>query len=194
MESRLAAARRLCEVRRRHDARRAIPPTSSGIPPELRDRAFQLRPVWQRFLVVLAGPGGEFPSGDPDLRGLLHDRRSAAHQCRRRRSCRDTAAAAAGIQARRPDPRGRWRATRRPSTTSAASSLLRPNETVAIAVERGGRVTRGSGHARSRDTITDQFGKVPARGCSAVAPTTGVLERLPLYRGRSGSGRLHRRG
>ena len=30
------------------------------IPPELRDRAFQLRPVWQRFLVVLAGPVANF--------------------------------------------------------------------------------------------------------------------------------------
>src|SRR5690242_14244357 len=30
------------------------------IPPELRDRAFQLRPVWQRFLVVLAGPLANF--------------------------------------------------------------------------------------------------------------------------------------
>jgi regulator of sigma E protease len=30
------------------------------IPPELRDRAFQFRPVWQRFLVVLAGPAANF--------------------------------------------------------------------------------------------------------------------------------------
>src|SRR3954465_2618019 len=30
------------------------------IPPELRGRAFQLRPVWQRFLVVLAGPAANF--------------------------------------------------------------------------------------------------------------------------------------
>jgi regulator of sigma E protease len=30
------------------------------IPPELRDRAFQIRPVWQRFLVVLAGPVANF--------------------------------------------------------------------------------------------------------------------------------------
>ena len=30
------------------------------IAPELRDRAFQLRPVWQRFLVVLAGPVANF--------------------------------------------------------------------------------------------------------------------------------------
>src|SRR3954463_2665935 len=30
------------------------------IPAELRDRAFQFRPVWQRFLVVLAGPAANF--------------------------------------------------------------------------------------------------------------------------------------
>jgi regulator of sigma E protease len=30
------------------------------VPPELRDRAFQVRPVWQRFLVVLAGPAANF--------------------------------------------------------------------------------------------------------------------------------------
>ena len=56
----LAPARRLCEIRRRHDARRAIPPTSTAFRRELRDRAFQLRPVWQRFLVVLAGPAANF--------------------------------------------------------------------------------------------------------------------------------------
>src|SRR5215212_1725645 len=36
------------------------PVDESAIPPEDRDRAFQLRPVWQRFLVVLAGPAANF--------------------------------------------------------------------------------------------------------------------------------------
>src|SRR5438067_13185498 len=36
------------------------PADLEDIPPELRDRAFQLRPVWQRFLVVLAGPAANF--------------------------------------------------------------------------------------------------------------------------------------
>jgi regulator of sigma E protease len=36
------------------------PSDLSHIPPEERDRAFQLRPVWQRFLVVLAGPAANF--------------------------------------------------------------------------------------------------------------------------------------
>ena len=36
------------------------PTEMESIPPELRDKAFQLRPVWQRFLVVLAGPLANF--------------------------------------------------------------------------------------------------------------------------------------
>ena len=36
------------------------PADLDDIPTELRDRAFQLRPVWQRFLVVLAGPAANF--------------------------------------------------------------------------------------------------------------------------------------
>jgi regulator of sigma E protease len=36
------------------------PADLESIPPELRDRAFQVRPVWQRFLVVLAGPAANF--------------------------------------------------------------------------------------------------------------------------------------
>ena len=36
------------------------PAELESIPADLRDRAFQLRPVWQRFLVVLAGPAANF--------------------------------------------------------------------------------------------------------------------------------------
>jgi regulator of sigma E protease len=38
----------------------STPVDENAIPPEDRDRAFQLRPVWQRFLVVLAGPAANF--------------------------------------------------------------------------------------------------------------------------------------
>jgi regulator of sigma E protease len=36
------------------------PAELDSIAPELRDRVFQVRPVWQRFLVVLAGPAANF--------------------------------------------------------------------------------------------------------------------------------------
>src|SRR4029453_10492341 len=38
----------------------SAPADESDVPPELRDRAFQFRPVWQRFLIVLAGPVANF--------------------------------------------------------------------------------------------------------------------------------------
>jgi regulator of sigma E protease len=38
----------------------SMPEDAEQVPPELRDRAFQFRPVWQRFLVVLAGPVANF--------------------------------------------------------------------------------------------------------------------------------------
>src|SRR5690348_5523671 len=38
----------------------STPADLDSIPEGLRDKAFQLRPVWQRFLVVLAGPLANF--------------------------------------------------------------------------------------------------------------------------------------
>ena len=38
----------------------STPADAQEIPEELRDRAFQFRPVWQRFLIVLAGPVANF--------------------------------------------------------------------------------------------------------------------------------------
>ncbi len=38
----------------------STPADIESIPEHLRDRAFQLRPVWQRFLIVLAGPMANF--------------------------------------------------------------------------------------------------------------------------------------
>ena len=36
------------------------PVEAANIPPEVRDRSFHLKPVWQRFLIVLAGPVANF--------------------------------------------------------------------------------------------------------------------------------------
>jgi regulator of sigma E protease len=38
----------------------STPVPEESISPELRERSFQLRPAWQRFLVVLAGPAANF--------------------------------------------------------------------------------------------------------------------------------------
>ena len=38
----------------------SAPASPDEVPPELRSRSFHLKPVWQRFLVVLAGPASNF--------------------------------------------------------------------------------------------------------------------------------------
>src|SRR6185503_12469244 len=117
------------------------------IPPELRDRAFQLRPVWQRFLVVLAGPMANFLLaiaifaafftfiGTPQTNvvGAVIP---------------NTAAARAGLQ---PGDRILEVAGQSTPTFTDVSNVvvIRPNETVSLRIERSNtveaiRVTLGS--------------------------------------------------
>jgi regulator of sigma E protease len=148
------------------------------IPPELRDRAFQLRPVWQRFLVVLAGPAANFllaigifaaffmilGAPQTNIIGAVLP---------------ETAAAAAGLQ---PGDKILSVADRdTPSFDDIRSVvLLRANETVPVRFERGGSVHDIDVHLHS-DTEVDPFGQKFTRGLLGIAPTTGVLQRLPIY-------------
>ena len=148
------------------------------IPPELRDRAFQLRPVWQRFLVVLAGPAANF------LIAILIFAAFFAILGAPRTNIvgavlPDTAAAEAGLQ-----PGDKILAVAGQNTPNfddiRTVVLLRPNETVPLRFDRGGKVRDIEVHLKS-DTVTDPFGQKFTRGLLGVYPTTGVLQRLPLY-------------
>ena len=148
------------------------------IPPELRDRAFQLRPVWQRFLVVLAGPAANFLVailifaafftilGAPrtNIIGAIAP---------------DTAAAEAKLQ-----PGDKILAIAGQNTPNfddiRTVVLLRPGETVPLLFERAGQVRTVQVHLKS-DTVTDPFGQKFTRGLLGVYPTTGVLQRLPVW-------------
>jgi regulator of sigma E protease len=149
----------------------------SAIAPEDRDRAFQLRPVWQRFLVVLAGPAANFLLaiiifaafftfvGAPlsNVIGAVEPR---------------TAAGEAGLQ---PGDRVLAVDGRETPTFDDIRNVvaLRPNAVVLIDVKRGDAVSRVRVTLKS-DTFKDQFGKTQRKGLLGVAPTTTVLERLPL--------------
>ena len=148
------------------------------IPPELRDRAFQLRPVWQRFLVVLAGPAANF------LIAILIFAAFFAILGAPRTNIvgavlPDTAAAEAGLQ-----PGDKILAVAGQNTPNfddiRTVVLLRPDETVPLRFDRGGKVRDIEVHLKS-DTVTDPFGQKFTRGLLGVYPTTGVLQRLPLY-------------
>ena len=148
------------------------------IPPELRERAFQLRPVWQRFLVVLAGPAANFLLaiaifaaffmilGAPrtNIVGAIVPK---------------TAAAEAGL---RPGDKILTVAGQETPNFDDIRSvvLLRPNESVPVRFERGGQARQVQVHLGT-DTVVDPFGQKFTRGLLGVYPTTGVLQRLPVY-------------
>jgi regulator of sigma E protease len=153
------------------------PADLSHLPPEQRERAFQLRPVWQRFLVVFAGPAANFLLailifaaffmilGAPrtNIVGGVEP---------------NTAAAAADLRsgdkilsiADRPTP-----------TFDDIRSvvMLRPNATVPMRFERDGQVREIQVKLKA-DVIKDPFGQSFKRGLLGVYPTTGVLEPLPV--------------
>ena len=148
------------------------------IPPELREHAFQLRPVWQRFLVVLAGPAANFllaiaifavffmTLGAPrtNIVGAIVPK---------------TAAAEAGL---RPGDKILSVAGQQTPNFDDIRSvvLLRANETVPVRFEREGQTRQVQVHLGT-DTVVDPFGQKFTRGLLGVYPTTGVLQRLPVY-------------
>ena len=155
------------------------PADLESIPPELREKAFHLRPVWQRFLVVLAGPVANFilaiaifaaffmTLGAPQTNivgGIVPD----------------TAAAEAGLQ---PGDKILSVAGRETQSFDDIRSvvLLRANQTVPLRFERRGVVRDIDVHLRS-DTEVDPFGQKFTRGLLGIEPTTGVLQRLPIYK------------
>lgn len=155
------------------------PADLESIPPELRDRAFQVRPVWQRFLVVLAGPVANFILaiaifaafftfiGTPQTNvvGAVIP---------------NTAAARAGLQ---PGDRILAVAGQGTPTFSDISNVvaIRPNETVPVQIERSNevqtiRITLGS------DLMEQTPGQKVRRGLLGVFPTMQVMEPVPVYR------------
>src|SRR3954454_14082559 len=111
------------------------PAELDDIPAELRDRVFQVRPVWQRFLVVFAGPAANFLlaivifAAFFAILGAPRTNVVGAIQP-------NTAAAAAGI---RPGDRILSIADRPTPTFEDIKSVvaLRPGETVPVEIERG---------------------------------------------------------
>jgi regulator of sigma E protease len=154
------------------------PADLSNIPPEQRDRAFQVRPVWQRFLVVLAGPAANFllaiiifaaffmTLGAPltNIVGAIEP---------------NTAASAAGLK---PGDRILSVADRETPNFDDIRSvvMLRPNETVPVRFERDGQIRQMEVTLKA-DVITDPFGQKFKRGLLGIYPTTGVLQRLPAW-------------
>ena len=153
------------------------PAQFESLPPEMRDRAFQFCPVWQRFLVVLAGPAANFL-----LAILIFAAFFATLGAPRTnivgRIEPNTAAAAVGLRAGDKIISVDGRPT--PTFDDIRSIvMLRAGETLPLEFERGDQVWKVTVTLKS-DVVTDPFGQKFKRGLLGVYPTTGVLQRIPV--------------
>jgi regulator of sigma E protease len=155
----------------------STPADVERIPEHLRDRAFQLRPVWQRFLVVLAGPVANFllaiiifaaffslvgtPLGN--VVGAVKP---------------NSGAAMAGI---RPGDHIESIAGRNTPTFNDIMNVVavRPNETVMIQIDRGG--IRQDVIARLGSSLVDNgTGRKMQTGVLGISATTQVGDPVPV--------------
>jgi regulator of sigma E protease len=157
----------------------STPADIASIPAELRDRAFPLRPVWQRFLIVLAGPAANFLLaiiifaaffalvGTPrtNVVGAISP---------------GTAAAAAGLE---PGDKILSVAGRETPTFDDIYNVVsvRPNETVPLTIERRDQIQRIS-VTLGTDEIQDSSGQKFKRGLLGIFPTTRVSDPVPVYK------------
>jgi regulator of sigma E protease len=157
----------------------SVPSDAEDIPPELRDRAFQFRPVWQRFLIVLAGPVANFIlailffTACFTFVGVPQSNIVSAVQP-------GSAAASAGIQ---PGDRIVSIAGRSTPTFDDVRNVvaLRANETVAISIDRGGRSQTIPVTLKS-DSTPDEFGQRIPRGLLGVFQTPQALQPVSVVR------------
>jgi len=161
-----------------HEA--SAPGDLSKLTPEERDRSFHLKPVWQRFLIVLAGPVSNFllaiaifaiffasfgaPSSPPVV-GEVQE---------------GSAAATAQLQ---PGDRILSIGGRETPTFEELRSLvvLRPGETVSLRVQREQQV-RDVRLTLGTDVEKDRFGQGYKRGLLGVTPAGVVFEPVPPLR------------
>jgi regulator of sigma E protease len=155
------------------------PAEAESIADEDRERAFQFRPVWQRFLVVFAGPAANFllaiiifavffaAVGAP-LTNVVGGVKEG------------TAAAAAGLQ---PGDKILSVADRPTPTFDDIRSVvaLRAGEKIPIEFERAGSVHEAQVTLTS-DVEPDALGRDFKRGLLGIYPAEGALERVPITR------------
>jgi regulator of sigma E protease len=154
------------------------PADQDTIPVKLRDRIFQVKPVWQRFLIVLAGPAANFLIAILIFTGFFFLLGAPLSNIIGTVEP-SSAAARMGLQ-----PQDKILSIAGKATPSfndiRAVVMLRPGEQVTIEVQRNQTVRRFSGALGTKE-VEDVFGRQFQTGLLGVAPTTAVLKPLPLW-------------
>ena len=155
------------------------PADLEAVPEELRSRVFQVRPVWQRFLVVLAGPAANFLLAIIILTAFFSlvgtPQTNVVGNV-----LKNTGAAAAGIV---PGDRILSVANQHTATFEeiARVVVIRPNETVPVEIDRGG-VTRSVTVKLGSKMTPDATGRKFNAGVLGILSTTQVSRPVPLVR------------
>ena len=153
------------------------PADLESIPKHLRGRIFQAKPVWQRFLVVLAGPAANFLLAIIILTAFFSligtPRTNIVGEV-----VPHTGAAASGIQ-----PGDRIISVAGQDTPTfddvARVVMIRPNETVPIEIERNG-AERAFQVRLGSEMMPDASGRKFSGGVLGIRSTTQVNEPVPL--------------
>ncbi len=153
------------------------PGETDDIPAELREHAFQLKPVWQRFLIVLAGPMANFLLAIVIFAAFFSLLGAPISNVVGSVSP-DTPAARAGIQ---PGDRILSMAGRATPTFAdlVNATAVRPNEAVIVEVQRGETVNRLRVTLAS-DEMRDAFGRTFERGLFGIRASEDILQPMPV--------------
>ena len=156
----------------------STPADEEEIPAELRDRAFQFKPVWQRFLIVLAGPVANFILAIVILTGFFTFVGAPLSNVIGTIQP-NSAAAKAGLQ---PNDQILSIAGRPTSTFNDIRSvvMVRAGDRVVVEYQRGTAVRSVAVTLQSTE-IKDAFGRPFEKGQLGVYPATGVLRTLPIW-------------
>jgi regulator of sigma E protease len=149
-----------------------------ALPPEERNRTFQAKPVWQRAIIVAAGPVINFVFAVVILAGFAWTYGDMRTPPVAAAIVPDSAAAAAGL---RPGDRVVALNGRAMETFDDLSQyiLIRPGEAMRVTLERGGRrLDRTITIGRAQEV--DRFGNRFERGLLGLAPGAPVRVEVGL--------------
>jgi regulator of sigma E protease len=149
------------------------------LPPEERNQTFQAKPVWQRFLIVFAGPAINFLFAILIFMGLFGVMGQPRTPPVIGAVFEGSAAAAAGLA---PGDRIERIGGRQVSRFEDISNfvIIRPEQPLEIELVRSGRPVTLTATPRA-ELERDRFGNEFRRGLLGVRPASAVIESVPWY-------------
>jgi regulator of sigma E protease len=157
----------------------SAPADAASVPNELRDRSFHLKPVWQRFLIVLAGPVANFLLAIAIIAAFIGIYGLASTPNVVTGTVKHSAAETAGLKRGDRIVSISGRATESFEQVAQLAGLY-PDQDVRVGVDRDGRVFDLSIHF-SAQTITDRFGQKYRIGLLGIPRPPVHFEQIPAH-------------